>query len=246
MKKLLILGGTGDAVSLATAAANLGCVVISSLAGRTQQSWHPKVANVRVGGFGGTAGLVVYLQQEQIDLLIDATHPFAQQISWNAAAAADICGLPRLLLDRPVWRPVTGDQWLLANSHAAAAALLPDLAQRIFLTIGRQELSCYAHLQELWFLMRSIDPPPAPLPPCQILLDKGPFTLNAEKSLLREHQIEIIVSKNSGGTATSAKITAARELGLPVVMIQRPPLPPGSAVVSVAAAVTWLSAQLSS
>ncbi len=243
IKKLLILGGTGDAVRLSTQAAALNLVVISSLAGRTEQSRTAddgSATQIRVGGFGGVGGLVTYLQQENIDLVIDATHPFAQQISGNAAAAAAICGLPRLLLQRPAWEAVTGDRWLSVQNHAEAADLLPGLAQRIFLTIGRQELSSYAHLSDLWFLMRSIDPPPTPLPPGEIILAKGPFTLAAEKNLLLKHQIELIVSKNSGGAATYAKIETARELGLPVVMIERSPVPVEKMVNTVAEAVQWL------
>ncbi len=250
IKKLLILGGTGDAVSLAAQAANLGVVVISSLAGRTQQS--RRVSNIsntstekiRVGGFGGVEGLVNYLHQENIDMVIDATHPFAQQISWNAAAAAEICGLPRLLWQRPAWEAVADDRWWPVPNHAAAAALLPSLAQRIFLTIGRQELGSYAHLSELWFLMRSIDPPPDPVPPGEVLLAQGPFTWAAEQYLLRQHQIELIVSKNSGGSATYAKIAAARALGLPVVMVERPVMPASEQATTVDQAWQWLGRQL--
>jgi precorrin-6A/cobalt-precorrin-6A reductase len=247
MTKLLILGGTGDAMKLSAQASALGLVVIYSLAGRTAQArMEPdgKAAPVRVGGFGGVSGLVAYLQQENIDLVIDATHPFAPQISGNTAEAAAICGLPRLLLQRPAWEPVAGDRWLSVQSHAEAAALLPGLAQRIFLTIGRQELSRYAHLSELWFLMRSIDPPSDPVPPGVVLLDQGPFALAAEQNLLRQHQIELIVSKNSGGSATYAKILAARELGLPVVMVERPVMPGGDQAATVDEALQWLSEQL--
>ncbi len=245
MKKLLILGGTGDAVQLAKQAAALGFDVISSLAGRTQQSLSASNAGaVRVGGFGGVSGLATYLHQENIDLLIDATHPFAQQISWNAAEAADLCDMPRLLLHRPAWEPMAGDRWFPVQNHAEAAALLPGLAQRIFLTIGRQELSSYAHLQELWFLMRSIDLPPDPLPPGKIILAKGPFIPLSEQNLMLQHQIEIIVSKNSGGAATYAKIVAAKELGLPVVMIQRPAIPESLQVATIDAALRWLAPQL--
>ena len=244
IKKLLILGGTGDAVRLSAQAAALNLVVISSLAGRTEQSRTAdddgSATQIRVGGFGGVNGLVTYLQQKNIDLVIDATHPFAQQISGNAVAAAAICSLPHLLLQRPAWEAVAGDRWLSVQNHAEAANLLPGLAQRIFLTIGRQELSSYAHLSDLWFLMRSIDPPPAPVPPGEIILAKGPFTLPAEKNLLLKHQIELIVSKNSGGAATYAKIETARELGLPVVMIERSPVPVGKTVNTVAEAVQWL------
>jgi precorrin-6A/cobalt-precorrin-6A reductase len=248
MTKLLILGGTGDAMKLSAEASALGLVVIYSLAGRTAQARVEPVGNavqVRVGGFGGIGGLVAYLQQENIDLVIDATHPFAPQISGNAAEAAAICGVPRLLFQRPAWEPVAGDRWLSVPSHEEAAALLPGLAQRIFLTIGRQELSCYAHLSKLWFLMRSIDPPSDPVPPGVVLLDQGPFTLAAEQTLLRQHQIELIVSKNSGGSATYAKIEAARVLGLPVVMVERPVMPEGDQVATVGEALQWLSGQLS-
>jgi precorrin-6A/cobalt-precorrin-6A reductase len=248
MKKLLILGGTGDAVKLAQQASLLDLQVISSLAGRTRQSLESNdvgAGAVRTGGFGGVEGLVAYLRQENIDLVIDATHPFARQISWNTAAAAECCGVPRLLLERPAWEPVAGDRWFSVQNHTAAAALLPGLAQRIFLTIGRQELHNYAHLQDLWFLMRSIDPPLDPVPPGEVLLDKGPFTWVAEQHLLWQHQIELIVSKNSGGAATYAKIAAARKLGLPVVMVERPVMPVGFQVATVDEAWQWLQRQLS-
>ncbi len=245
MKKLLILGGTGDAVKLAAPAAALGLEVISSLAGRTQ---HAQLAGttstVRVGGFGGVPGLVTYLCQAHVDLVIDATHPFAQQISGQAAAAAQICGVPRLLLQRPAWEAVVGDRWWLVQNHIEAAALLPVLAERIFLTIGRQELSNYAHLADLWFLMRSIEPPIEPVPLGEMVLAQGPFTLLAEKNLLLQHQIQLIVSKNSGGAATYAKIIAARELGLPVVMIDRPAMPRSELVSTVAEALLWLEQRL--
>lgn len=246
-KKLLILGGTGDAVRLSAQATALGLAVVYSLAGRTIQARMVHDGNAvqtRVGGFGGVSGLVAYLQQENIDLVIDATHPFAPQISGNAAEAAAICGLPRLLLQRPAWEPVAGDRWLSVQSHAAAANLLPSLAQRIFLTIGRQELSRYAYLSKLWFLMRSIDLPSAPIPPGLVLLEQGPFALAAERNLLQQHQIELIVSKNSGGAATYAKIIAARELGLPVVMVERPVIPAGDQVATVDEALQWLRCQL--
>jgi precorrin-6A/cobalt-precorrin-6A reductase len=246
MKKLLILGGTGDAMRLLAQAAALDLVVIYSLAGRTAQArmeHEGSAAQMRVGGFGGVSGLVAYLQKENIDLVIDATHPFAPQISRNAAMATEICGLPCLLLQRSAWEPVAGDRWLSVQSHAEAADLLPGLAQRIFLTIGRQELNCYAHLSELWFLMRSIDLPSEPVPPGVVLLEQGPFALAAEQNLLRQHQIELIVSKNSGGSATYAKIVAARELGLPVVMVERPVMPVGDQVATVGEALQWLGKQ---
>lgn len=244
-KRVLILGGTGDATDLATRAAEIpGVEVITSLAGRTRQ---PGVssATIRVGGFGGVAGLTDYLQKQQIDALIDATHPFAAQISRHAAVAAVEVNIPRLMLLRPAWQHTEGDDWIEVDSHEAAAAKLPELAQRIFLTVGRQELAAFAHLQH-WFLMRMIDPPPADaiVPPGKLLLERGPFTLHQERSLLQQYEIGAIVSKNSGGAATYAKIVAARELGIPVVMVQRPSAPIGEQVAEVESALLWIQNKL--
>ena len=256
MKRLSILGGTGDAVKLASLAIDLpGLTVITSLAGRTSA---PKslVGDVRIGGFGGEAGLIAYLQTEQIDLLIDATHPFAAQISRNAAGAATQLGIPRLMLIRPEWARLPKDNWIEVESVEAAVQAIPASAERIFVTIGRQQLAPFA-MTDKWCLMRSIDPPDPSilLPPGKLLLDRGPFNLESERELLREYQIQAIVSKNSGGDATYAKIIAARELGLPVVMVKRPILqgrgfssrgfananvPGGEVVADVAGAIEWL------
>ncbi len=245
-KRLLILGGTGDAAALAQQAGTIvGLEVITSLAGRTRE---PAMSSTptRIGGFGGVLGLREYLQEQQIDLLIDATHPFAAQISCHAAQAADDCGIHRLMLLRPAWEMMPGDNWIEVESNEAAAKVLPGLAQRIFLTIGRQELANYAHLQNLWFLMRMIDPPlpNTPVPPGQLLLQRGPFSGESERSLLGEYDIGAIVSKNSGGDATYGKIIAARELGLPVVMVQRPLMPNGEKVADVETALSWLKNHL--
>lgn len=241
-KKILILGGTGDARELATRVAEMpGMEVITSLAGRTHQ---PATFSetTRVGGFNGVLGLTDYLRQHHIDRLIDATHPFAAQISFNAATAAAVVGIPHLMVIRPPWKPELDDRWIDVNSYADAAAVLPQLAQRIFLTIGRLELPAFAHLRDLWFLMRMVDPPQpdAPTPPGTLLLERGPFSLESERSLLREYEIGAIVSKNSGGDATYAKILAARELRLPVVMVQRPPMPVGEQVGDIESACAWL------
>jgi precorrin-6A/cobalt-precorrin-6A reductase len=247
MKRVLILGGTGDAAQLAAQIAALpGVEVITSLAGRLRQPSTP-AGRVRIGGFGGVAGLVDYVRHQHVDLLIDATHPFAHQISGNAATAAQACGLPYLLLVRPQWEAVTGDWWIAVESIAAAVAIVPSIAQRVFLTIGRQELAAFASLHHLWFLMRMIDPPEpdTPVPPGTLLLERGPFALADERELLKKYDIGVIVSKNSGGAATYAKILAARELGVPVVMIQRPPLPAGEQVAAVGQAVAWVTRHLS-
>jgi precorrin-6A/cobalt-precorrin-6A reductase len=200
------------------------------------------VGEVRVGGFGGEAGLVEYLQAEKIDLSIDATHPFAAQISWNAAGAATKVGIPRLMLIRPGWVRSPEDDWIEVESVEAAVGAIPARVKRIFLTIGRQQLAPFATLTDRWCLMRSIDPPDLsiPLPPGKLLLDRGPFSLERELQLLRDYRIDAIVSKNSGGDATYAKIIAARELGLPVIMVQRPIVPDGDRVGDVLGAIEWL------
>ncbi|MBC7968906.1 MAG: cobalt-precorrin-6A reductase [Verrucomicrobia bacterium] len=244
--RVLILGGTGDAIALAAQISMLANVtVMTSLAGRTLQPVAP-VGNVRVGGFGGADGLAAYLREHGIDVLIDATHPFAAQMSWNAAAAATTIDILHLMLVRPEWKKVTDDRWLEVESVEAAAQAIPMAAKRVFLTIGRQQLAPFAPLTECWFLMRSIDPPASdlPLPKGKLLLDRGPFTLDSERELLKKYEIEAIVSKNSGGDATYAKIIAARELGMSIVMVQRPAMPPGARASDVDSAVQWLKQRL--
>jgi precorrin-6A/cobalt-precorrin-6A reductase len=244
--RVLILGGTGDATELTTRLVNIsGVEVIASLAGRTREPTAP-VGNVRIGGFGGVEGLIHYLQEMQIDVLIDATHPFANQISCNAAQAATTAGVRHLILNRPPWEKVDNDIWLeVANNHAAAK-ILETQGNRVFLTVGRQEIAAFAHLKNIWFLMRMIDPPsPDSIVPNGIFLyNRGPFTLDDERKILIQHQIDTIVSKNSGGAATYPKIIAARELGIKVIMVQRPPVPPGEQVADVESAVVWLIEQL--
>jgi precorrin-6A/cobalt-precorrin-6A reductase len=215
------------------------------LAGRTHRPTVPEGA-VRIGGFGGTAGLIQYLQAERIEILIDATHPFAAQMSWQAAAAAAVVKIPFLMLVRPPWTAVAGDRWITVETIAAAAQAIPPPASRVFLTIGRQHIAPFAALSQTWFLIRSIDPPASTerLPPGKILLDRGPFTLESERQLLRDYRINAIVSKNSGGSATYAKIIAARELGIPVVMVQRPTMPAENQVPDVDAAMAWLLSRL--
>ena len=247
MLRVLILGGTGDTAELSVKINNITEIeAIASLAGRTREPVVP-VGNIRVGGFGGATGLVEYLQNQKIDVLIDATHPFANHISWNAAAAATKVGIPRLLVNRPPWEKEPGDIWIEVENNTEAAAVLENQvlgneAQRVFLTIGRQEISVFSCLQEMWFLMRMIDPPAADvvIPTGLMLLDRGPFTLEDEREILTKYNIDTIVSKNSGGNATYPKIIAAREMGIKVVMVKRPALPPGEQVADVESAVKWL------
>jgi precorrin-6A/cobalt-precorrin-6A reductase len=246
MSRILILGGTGDAAQVIQQLAALPQVeTIASLAGRTPKPNIPSVGEVRMGGFGGVPGLVAFLRDEKIDLLVDATHPFAAQISSNAAQAASTVGIPRVLLNRPGWEKQATDRWIEVADHTAAASILPGLADRIFLTIGRQELAAFADLTQLWFLMRMITPPDPPIPSGEVILQQGPFSVDDEMALMRAYRVGAIVSKNSGGAATYAKIIAARELDLPVVMIPRPALPTGDVASDVAAIVAWVQRQLS-
>lgn len=246
MLRVLILGGTGDAANLATKLAALPSVkVISSLAGRTSQPLE-LIGTVRSGGFGGVSGLVAYLRAQRIDALIDATHPFAKQISFNAAEAAQATGVHYLQLARPVWQKQPQDFWIEVETVEAAVSAIPKDARRVFLTIGRQQLTPFALLEHVWFLMRSIDPPDVtlPIPNGEALLDRGPFSLAQERSLLEKYQIDVLVSKNSGGNATYAKIAAAQELQIPVVMVQRPVMPRGESVADVEGAIAWVIERL--
>ena len=240
MVKILILGGTQEAAKLAKKAANLPDIQVKlSLAGRTSQI---ASQNLRVGGFGGVAGLIKYLKSEKIDLIIDATHPFAGKISQNAAIAAENLGLSRLMLIRAEWESVIGDKWIEVDTIKAAAEILPGLSKRVFLTIGRQELTVFSEVENIWFLMRSIEQPSSDivLPKGLLLLERGPFDKDSEKQLLKTHNIDAVVSKNSGGNATFAKIIAARELGIKVVMVKRPMLPQGQWVEDVESALLWV------
>ncbi|MFJ6620505.1 cobalt-precorrin-6A reductase [Kitasatospora sp. NPDC091335] len=241
MRHLLILGGTTEGRTLAAELAPIAHRVTSSLAGRVAQPRLP-VGEVRIGGFGGPEGLADWLRAEHVDAVVDATHPFAAGISRNAALAAAATGVPLLVLRRPGFTRADGDRWLPAPSLAAAADLLPRRGERVFLTIGRQGVAAFSHLDGLHFLARSVDPPEPPVPPSfEVLLDRGPFTLEGELSLLREHRIDLLVTKDSGGAATAPKLTAARRLRLPVVIVERPPVPAGVPVVpDVPGAVRWL------
>jgi precorrin-6A/cobalt-precorrin-6A reductase len=239
--RLLILAGTSEAAALAEACADQrGLEVISSLAGRTRRP-RPLPGEVRVGGFGGAAGLERFLRARGIDRLVDASHPFAAQIGRHAASACRAAGVPRLRLLRPPWPRLEGDRWLEVGSLAEAARLLPEVGRRAFLTVGHQELAAFAGLERVWLLIRTIEPPAGePLERALYLQARGPFALPDELALLREHRIDVLVAKASGGAATYAKLAAARTLGLPVIMLRRPPPPPGPVVSSVAAALEWL------
>jgi precorrin-6A/cobalt-precorrin-6A reductase len=233
---ILILGGTTEARELAAElVARPGAKVTSSLAGRVSRPG-TLAGDVRIGGFGGAEGLAEWLREHRVDAVVDATHPFAESITANAAQAAAKTGLPVVVLRRPGWQPGPGDHWHTVASLDEAADALPGLGRRILLTTGRLGLAAFAHLAQLHFVVRSVEPPEPPMPPdVEVLLARGPFTVADESALLREHRIDVVVTKDSGGEATAAKLTAAREAGIPVVVVRRPPLPEGvSAVPDVA------------
>ncbi|NBM20292.1 cobalt-precorrin-6A reductase [Streptomyces sp. GC420] len=237
---VLILGGTAEARELAGRLVPL-LRVTSSLAGRVARPRMP-AGDVRIGGFGGAEGLAGWLREQQVNAVIDATHPFAGTISFHAARAAATAHVPLLALRRPGWVPSEGDDWHGAGSLEEAAAIVPDLGRRVFLTTGRLGLAAFAALDGPWFLVRSVDPPEPPLPlRHEVLLDRGPFTLDGEREVLRRHRIDVLVTKDSGGPATAPKLTAAREAGIPVVVVRRPPVPADVPVVGgPAQAVAWL------
>ncbi|MFI6599658.1 cobalt-precorrin-6A reductase [Nonomuraea sp. NPDC050536] len=238
MRRVLILGGTAEARALA--AELLGhCHVVSSLAGRVTNPRLP-VGEVREGGFGGPDGLAAWLAAERIDAMVDATHPFAARMSASAAEASATNGVPLLTLRRPGWREGPGDAWERVGSLRAAADLLGH-GDRVFLTTGRRSLPVFTVLPGVWLLARSVDPPDPPVPGnVHVLLDRGPYTLEGELALIREHRLDVLVTKDSGGSMTTAKLLAARELGLRVIMVDRPPPPAGVRLVeSVAEAAVW-------
>jgi precorrin-6A/cobalt-precorrin-6A reductase len=233
--KILILGGTIEARALAEA---LGprpdFAVTVSLAGRTAEPL-PQAAPVRRGGFGGAEGLARYLGEEKIDVLIDATHPYAAAISANAARAAASAGVKLIALRRSPWRKVAGDDWIEVKNVEAAVAALGPAPKRVFLTLGRNELQPFAAAPQHFYLIRSVDPvdPPLAVPHAAYITARGPFSASEDRDLLQRHAIAAIVAKNSGGEATYGKIEAARALRLPVIVLKRPALPEVASVATV-------------
>ena len=235
---VLILGGTAEARALARALVAAGVPVVSSLAGRVRDPALP-VGEVRIGGFGGASGLAAWVRAHQITAVVDATHPFASTMTAHAVDACAAARVPLVVLRRPGWPPEPG--WVWADSVPAAAALLPSLGKRVFLTTGRTSLAAFADL-DLEFVVRCVDPPSGSVPRrMALLLSRGPFTVDGERALLREHAVDVLVTKDSGGSLTSAKLAAARAEGVQVLVVRRPPLPAGAdAVDTVDAAITRL------
>ena len=245
MVRLLILGGTAEAAELAEGAARLlpGLEVVTSLAGRTRRP-RPLPGRVRVGGFGGVEGLAAFLEAERVDLVVDATHPFAATMPASAAAACAKTSRPRLRLLRPMWPRHPDDRWHEVEDAAGAARLLAGWRRRALLTVGHRDLAAFAPLRGVPLLVRSIERPSAlPTPDAAWLFGRGPFSVADELDLFRAHRVEALVTKASGGAATYAKIEAARRLGLPVAVIRRPPPPAGEVVADVAGALAWIDAR---
>ncbi len=240
--KVLILAGTSEARALAEALSARKVAGVLSYAGRVEQIMPTSLPH-RIGGFGGVDGLVNYLRTEGISHVIDATHPFAAQMSLNAVLACEKAGVPLLALTRPSWQPEPGDRWILVPDIAGAVHALERPPSRVFLAIGRQNLAAFAARPEHHYLVRLVDPPqsPLPLPRVEVVIDRGPFDRASDQALMERHGIALVVAKNAGGSGAYAKIEAARALGLPVVMISRPALPAREEVHTIEAALLWLA-----
>ncbi len=244
MSRVLLLGGTSEARELAALLdADPAFDVESSLAGRVANPRLP-VGRSRIGGFGGVQGMVDYLAAGGFSAVVDATHPFAATISRNVAEAARISGLPLVSVIRPPWEPQAGDDWFRVPTVAGAAAeMAARPAGRALLTTGRQDVHEFAHLHAWWFVVRVVDAPSKGLPRrYALLLDRGPYTCAGERDLIQRNRIDVLVTKNSGGDLVSAKLTAARELGVAVIMVDRPARPAGVPSVTTAVeAHAWLA-----
>jgi len=235
-----VLGGTTEARLLADRlAGDARFNVLLSFAGRTENLLLP-ATKYRVGGFGGASGLAAFLEREGFHALVDATHPFADEISTNAVEATQSREIPMIRLERPAWQSQPGDRFVSAPHMMAAARAIGAEPRRVFLTIGRQEVGAFKAAPQHDYLIRAINAFDPELPRARLILERGPFALGAELALLEKERIEVIVSKNSGTNATYAKIVAARQLGLPVIMVERPRLPAAPLAHSLDQLANWL------
>ncbi|MCJ2189007.1 cobalt-precorrin-6A reductase [Novosphingobium beihaiensis] len=239
---VLLLGGTTEASALARMLAQAGVSATLSYAGRTATPRAQPVP-VRVGGFGGVSGLATYLREHGVTHLVDATHPFAATMSAHAIEAARLAGIAHITLTRPAWTPVPGDRWQPAESIDAAIAALGGPARRVMLALGRMHVEAFAACPQHHYLLRFVDAPETmpSLPRHSLVIDRGPFTPEGDAALMREHGIEVVVCKNAGGSGAQAKLIAARALGLPVIMIERPCVPLGREVHDPAEVMRWLN-----
>jgi precorrin-6A/cobalt-precorrin-6A reductase len=248
MTRVLILGGTTEARLLGERLAKRADLDVTlSLAGRTSAPV-PHAVPVRIGGFGGAAGLADYLVTERIDVLIDATHPYAAIMSENATAAARQSAMPFMALRRPPWTAIAGDRWTEVGHTAAAMRAIGEASRRVFVALGRNELAPFVEAPQHHYLVRSVDPvdPPLAVPHADYVTARGPFSEAGDRALMTAHRIEMVIAKNSGGSAAYGKIAAARALGIGVIMLRRPPAADGPAVETVEDAVAWLDHALTS
>lgn len=242
--KVLILGGTSEGRLLAERLADDARFdVLLSFAGRTENLQRPELPH-RVGGFGGAQGLASFLLDGGYQTLVDATHPFAAQISANAVDAAAQSGVPLLRLMRPAWQKQEGDNWLEVRDMAQAVLALGTEPRRVFLTVGKLELPAFESAPQHTYLVRTIDTLTLRLPHARLLTARGPFALADELALLERERIELLVSKNAGTKATYAKLEAARQLGIPVIMVARPTLPAAAEVSTLAEVEAWLASHV--
>ncbi len=236
-----MLGGTTEASALAGLLAARGDAAVLSYAGRVA---NPKAQPipVRVGGFGGVEGLIAYLRDNHVTHLIDATHPFAARMSANAVVAAARAGVAHIALTRPAWAPVTGDRWTRVADIEAAVAALAGPARRVMLALGRMHVDAFAVQPQHDYLLRFVDAPDRPpgLPRHHLVVNRGPFDVEGDRHLMATHGIEVVVCKNAGGSGAQAKLGAARALGLPVIMIDRPVLPARLEVHAAEDVLRWL------
>jgi len=241
MRRALILGGTGDANRLADALARAGIEAIYSYAGRTKIPL-PHALPTRIGGFGGAQGLAEFIRTEAISHVIDATHPFAAEMSRHAVEACTATATPLLALERPPWTPSPDDRWIEVADIAAAVEALPDAPSRVFLAIGRQHLAPFTAKPQHAYTLRFVDAPDGtlPLPKADVIVSRGPFRLDDDRALMERRGIAWLVARNAGGIGARAKIDAARELKLPVIMIARPGLPDRQRVEHVEDVLAWL------
>ena len=238
----MILGGTTEATALGAAVAAAGLTGTVSFAGRVERPKRQPLPQ-RVGGFGGIEGLRDYIAAHAVTHVVDATHPFAAQMSHNAVAACAAANVPLIALTRAPWAAQPGDAWTHVPDIDGAVAALDRPAARVMLAVGRMHLNDFAPNPQHFYLLRLVDPPssPPPFPDHHVLVSRGPFTAQDDRALMQDHRIDLIVSKNAGGTGAYAKIEAARALGLPVVMIDRPHIPARAEAYGVADVVAWLS-----
>ncbi|MEO1107609.1 MAG: cobalt-precorrin-6A reductase [Pseudomonadota bacterium] len=241
MPKLLLLGGTTEANALARSLAERGTNAVYSYAGRVDNP-RPQPLPVRVGGFGGVDGLAGYIRDNAITHVVDATHPFAAKMSANAIAACNAADVPLTALTRSAWSPQQGDSWQHVPDIPAAVAALDGPARRVFLAVGRMHLRDFAAQPQHHYLLRLVDEPETVLlPNAGIVVSRGPFTVEDDVALMKNHGTELVVSKNAGGTGARAKLDAARTLNVPVLMIDRPSLPSRQELSSVDQVLDWLT-----